>query len=124
MKVLVVTWVGVVLTFVGTALLCLFSPGPLPLAEQAWMVAMCAVAVAMLFLVYQGRPRDLANGLPAPVRAVAGISMLLSGGAWGWLMFRSVTAPDAELFAVRVQRTVALFVCAASYYLFAQRPRQ
>lgn len=124
MRNLILVWFGVILTFAGTFLAFYFSPTPLPLADRLWFFGMCGVCVAILILTYMGRPRDLSQPLSPAVRVLAFIAMVLSGGAWAWLIVQTVLAEDSQQWAIRIQRTLALFIFAGAYYLFAQKPRR
>lgn len=124
MRNLVLTWFGVVLTFAATFIAFYFSPTPLPLADQLWFYGMCAVCVVVLILTYRGQPRDLSRPLPASIRAMAVVAMVLSGGAWVWLIIQTVIAEDSNQWAIRVQRTLALFIFAGAYYIASQKPRR
>ena len=124
MRNLALTWFGVILTFVATFVALYFSPTPVPLADQLWYYGMCALCVVILVLTIKGRPRDLSQPLPASVRGLAIVAMILSGGAWAWFIVRTVIAEDSEQWTLRVQRTLALFIFAGAYYIAAQRPRR
>lgn len=121
---LALTWFGVILTFAGTLLAFAFSPTPMPLAEQLWFYGMCALVVLVLVATYLGRPRDLARPASPAVRALALLVMVLSGGALVWFLVRTVEAADSEMWAIRVQRTLALFLFAGAYHLLTQKPRR
>jgi hypothetical protein len=124
MKTLVLTWFGVMLTFVCTFIAFYFSPTPLPLSERLWFFGMWAVVVLMLVMTYRGKPRDLARPLPPAVQGLAIVAMVLSGGAWAWLIVQTVLADDSQMWAIRIQRTLALFIFAGAYYIAAQKPRR
>lgn len=124
MKALVLTWFGVMLTFVSTFIAFYFSPTPLPLSERLWFFGMCSVVVLMLAMTLRGHPRDLDRPLPHAVRGLAIVAMVLSGGAWVWLLVQTVLADDSQMWAIRIQRTLALFIFAGAYYIASQKPRR
>lgn len=121
---LILTWFGVILTFVGTAMAFAFSVTPMPPSDQLWFFGMCALVVFTLVATYAGRPRDLARPVTPAVRGLSLLVMALSGGAWLWFLVRTVGAADNGVWGVRIQRTLALFLFAGAYYLFTQKPRR
>jgi len=120
---LALTWFGVILTFVGTALAFAYTRGGMPPADRLWFGGACVLVVLVLAASYAGRPRELSRGVSPAVRRLALLVMVLSGGTWLWFLARTVTASDADVWAIRVQRTISLFLFAWAYYLFTQRPR-
>lgn len=50
--------------------------------------------------------------------------MVMSGWTWFWLLAHTVEAADSEMWTIRTQRSLALFLFAGAYYLFAQKPRR
>jgi len=123
LKNLIIVWFGVILTFVSTILTFAMSPTPLPLSDKLWLVGMCIVVVLVLAATYMGRPRNLARPPSPAVRLLALLVMVVSGGTWAWLLVRTVQAEDADVWAIRIQRTLTLFLFAGAYHLFSQKPR-
>jgi hypothetical protein len=123
LKNLILVWFGVILTFVSTILTFATSPTPLPLADKLWLVGMCIVVVLVLVATYRGHPRNLARAPGPAVRLLALLVMVVSGGTWAWLLVRTALAEDAEVWVIRIQRTLTLFLFAGAYHLFTQKPR-
>jgi len=123
MKNLILVWFGVILTFIGTILTFATAPTTLPLADKLWLVGMCVVVGLVLVATYRGQPRDLARPPSPTVRLLALLVMILSGGLWVWHIIRTLQADDSDMWAIRIQRTLALFLFAGAYHLFSQKPR-
>jgi hypothetical protein len=119
----VIACYGTLITYVGTFIVFFFAPSPLPPALQIWHIGSCVAVTLITIATYFGYPRNLARPLPASMRYLAFIVIVVSAAVWLWLIYRTVFAEPGQELKIDIQRTCVLLLGGGAYYVWDQRGR-